>query len=184
MWDQSCAATWPSPLATYSSSPFLCSPRWSHSHRHRRRALSVPFRRTLDRWSSRTRGAVRCNRHSIGRSGSRGAWSLHLSACRGLRIASQLVLGLRADQHNIVMIQGVVWLAHFCHGHWPLSSSDRRYVRYGNCTHCRGKVRHWICHEIKYDLHSSCAAWQLELRDERKFRVYECRVLRIFEPKR
>lgn len=65
--------SWPSPLATYSSSPFLCSPRWNHSHRHRRRALSAPFRRTLDRWGSRTRGAVRCNRHSIGRSGSRGA---------------------------------------------------------------------------------------------------------------
>jgi len=89
----------PSSLSTYSASPFLCSPRWSHSHRHRRRALSVPFRRTLDRWGSRTRGSVRCNRHSIGRSGLRGAWSLRSSACTGLRIASQLVLGLRADQH-------------------------------------------------------------------------------------
>ena len=153
-WGQSSALTWPSTLSTYSASPFLCSPRWSHSHRHRRRALSVPFRRTLDRWGSRTRGSVRCNRHSIGRSGSRGAWSLLSSSCTGLRIASQLVLGLRADQHiSLLWLQRLLWPAHLCWCHQEA----------GMLIPPSFVVRHWICHDIKYDWHSYCETWQPKL---------------------
>lgn len=102
------ALTWPSLLATYSFSPFPCSPRWTRSHRPRRRTLSVLFRRTLGRWGSRTRGAVRRNRRSTCRSVSRGASSLLWSACKGLHIVCHLVLGLEADQdmmlHRVTIV--------------------------------------------------------------------------------